>query len=217
MTPTGALAAFSIGNLAVEQLTSNLTSSAFSIVELSPYHTNSSPVNTIAIPTTGASALRQSSAGTTGRLALTQDRTLLAFAGAEDPVGVADETTISNRGVGTVDANGRYVLQASYIGLGGSTKNQARGASSLDDKTWYFADKGGVYTNNTGTTPLNTTNIRPVKCFGGVVYALSQNTPSVIVQDLVQWHVADQSAGPAGRWQCYGFLHDRLRKRRHYQ
>jgi hypothetical protein len=75
MTPVGARASFTIGNLAVEQLQSNLTSSAFAIIELSPYHTNSAPVTSNSVPTTGAGALRQTSAGTAGRVALTQDRT----------------------------------------------------------------------------------------------------------------------------------------------
>jgi len=176
MMPVGVRASFTIGNLAVEQLQSNLNSSAFSIVELSPYHTNSSPVNTIAIPTTGASALRQSSAGTAGRVALTQDRTLLAFTAAEDATGVADETTILPRGVGTVDANGKYTLQASYMGANG---NQARSATSLDDKTWFFGDKGGSYTNGL-STPLNTTNVGTFRSFGGTVYAVSTKAKAVV-------------------------------------
>lgn len=179
LAPMGTQAAFTIGNLAVEQLYTNGNSSTFEIVELNPFITNTVPVNTIQIPYVGASALRQTSAATAGRLALTQDRTLLAFSGAEDPTGVSDETTILPRGVGTVDANGNYVLQASYKGVSG---DQARGVTSQDDNTWYFADKDGVYTNNVQTTPLNITNIRPIKCFGGNIYALSENTPSVIVQ-----------------------------------
>ena len=55
----------------------------------------------------------------TGRVALTKDRTLLAFTAAQDGTGVADETTISLRGVGTIDstAGGDYTLQAES-GLG---------------------------------------------------------------------------------------------------
>ena len=176
VTPVGVRASFTIGNLAVESLTSNLNSSAFSIIELSPYHTNSTPVNVIAIPTNGASALRQTSAGTAGRVALTQDRTLLAFTAAEDATGVADETTILPRGVGTVDANGKYTLQASYTGVSG---NQARSATSLDDKTWYFGDKGGIYTNSL-SAPLNTTNVGTFRSFGGIVYAASTKAKAVV-------------------------------------
>jgi hypothetical protein len=178
MTPLGVKAAFTIGNLAVEQLQSNLTSSAFAIIELSPYQTNSSPVTSNSVPTTGASALRQTSAGTAGRLALTQDRTLIAFTGAIDGTGVADETTITNRGVGTFDANGKYTLQANYTNSTGSG-DQARSATSLDDKTWYFGDKQGIYTNGINT-PLNTTNVGTFRCFGGTVYAASTKAKAVV-------------------------------------
>jgi hypothetical protein len=178
MTPAGVKAAFTVGNLAVEQLQSNLTSSAFSIVELSPYHTNSSPVTSNSVPSTGASALRQTSAGTAGRLALTQDRTLIAFTGAIDGTGVADETSITNRGVGTFDANGRYTLQANYTNSTGSG-DQTRSVTSLDNKTWYFGDKAGIYTNGINT-PLNTTNVGSFRCFGGTVYAASTKAKAVV-------------------------------------
>ena len=176
ISPVRLRASFTIGNLVVEQLQSNLTSSAFSIVELSPYHTNTTPVTSNAVPSTGASALRQTSSGTAGKIALTQDRTLLAFAAAEDSTGVADETTVLPRGVGTMDANGKYTLQASYTGVSG---NQARSATSLDGKTWYFADKGGIYTNGL-SSPANTTNVLSVKCFGGAVYAASAKFGAVV-------------------------------------
>lgn len=182
LAPAGARAAFTIGDLAVEDLYTNGTSSTFEIVELNPYATNTAPVYSVQIPFTGASALRQSSSASSGRLALSQDRTLLAFTAAEDATGTSDETTVTNRGVGTLDANGDYVLQASYKGLGGSTKDQARSATSLDDITWYFGDKGGIYTNNTGTTPLNGTNVRPLKSFGGAIYALQDGSGSVVQQ-----------------------------------
>ena len=123
--------------------------------------------------------MRQANNGSTGRLALTGDRTLLAFTGAQDSVGVPDETTVNSRGVGTIDSSlsGNYTLQTTYTGLGGSTKNQTRSATSLDNKTWYIGDKGGVYTNNT-TSAVNTTNIRPVRCFDGKVIACAATSGS---------------------------------------
>jgi hypothetical protein len=101
---------------------------------------------------------------------------LLAFTAAEDATGVADETTILPRGVGTFDANGKYTLQASYTGVSG---NQARSASSLDDKTWFFGDKGGIYTNGL-STPLNTTNVGTFRSFGGTVYAASTKAKAAV-------------------------------------
>jgi hypothetical protein len=177
LAPAAVRGSFTIGNLAVEQLNTNGNSTTFKIVELNPYVTNAAPVNTIAIPFTGASALRQSSSASDGRLALTLDRTLLAFTGAADATGTSDETTILLRGVGTLDANGKYTLQTSYTGKSG---NQARSATSLDDLTWYMGDKGGIFTNGQGTA-ANTANVRPLKSFGGQIYALSANSPANVV------------------------------------
>jgi hypothetical protein len=90
----------------------------------------------------------------------------------------ADEATVDPRGVGTLDAYGNFVLQTSYVGLGDATGNQTRSATSLDDMTWYIGDKGGVYINNdTGNNPFiggTGSNVRSLKPFGGVIYALQQ-------------------------------------------
>jgi uncharacterized repeat protein (TIGR01451 family) len=165
---------FTQGNLTVEQLAVNASSSTFSIIELSPsVAAQASPVNTFLIPSTGSSALRQSSAGSTGRLATSSDGTLLAFTGFEDATGVADETSITQRGVGTLTASDVYSLPASYTSVTG-TGDQTRGATSLNNSVWYMADKSGIYLNG-AIAPANPTNIRPLKSFGGQVYALSAN------------------------------------------
>ena len=170
---------FTQGNLAVEQLTVNATSSTFSIIELNPTTAGqSSPVNSYLIPSTGASALRQSSAGSTGRLATSNDGTLLAFTGFEDGIGVTDETSITARGVGVLNANFSYSLAASYTSTTGSG-DQTRSATSLDNSTWYMGDKSGIYLNG-ATTPASTINVRPLKSFGGQVYALSANSSAVV-------------------------------------
>jgi hypothetical protein len=175
VTPTGTLAgAFTTGNLAVEQLYTNGTSSTFSIIEVDP--DAGSLIQTIDIPYTGPSALRQANNGSTGRLGLSNDKSLLAFSGAKDGTGVADETSILPRGVGTLDASGNYLLQASYTG---ANKNQARAVATVDNANWYFADKGGLYLKNT-TTPANSSNVRLVKCFGGTIYAVNAQTAGVI-------------------------------------
>jgi hypothetical protein len=172
---TGArAAAFTPGNLAIEQLYTNGTSSTFSIIEVDPE--SGSLVQNIDIPYTGASALRQANNGSTGRLGLSNDKSLVTFTGAEDPTGVADETTILPRGVGTLDANGNYLLQASYTGV---SKNQARSVATVDNVNWYFADKGGLYLKNT-STPAKAQNIRLDKSFGGVIYAVNAQNAGVI-------------------------------------
>jgi len=174
---------FTQGNVAVEQLAANATSSTFWIIELSPsLAAQASPVNSFAIPSTGASALRQSSAGSTGRLAASSDGTLLAFTGFEDANGVVDETSITLRGVGTLTASYGYSLPASYTSTTG-TGDQTRGATSLDNSTWYMGDKSGIYLNN-ATSPANPTNVRPLKSFSGQVYALSASSPALVVSTV---------------------------------
>jgi hypothetical protein len=112
----------------------------------------SSPVQSIAIPgtTTPAQALRiNGSGGTTGYLANTNDGTLLGFA-ADNAANSTDlaqtsAASILPRAVATLNASGTLTLPASYTG---TTGNQCRGATSLDDSAWYIADKGGIYTNS---------------------------------------------------------------------
>jgi hypothetical protein len=174
--------AFTQGNLAVEQLATNASSSTFSIVELnSSTASQSVPVNTYFIPATVTStALRQSSAGSTGRLSTSNDGTLLGFSGFVDPTGTSDETTIVPRSAASLTRSYGLAVQPSYTGV---SANQTRGAT-YNNGTWYISDKGGIYLSGS-TSPANSTNVRPVKSFGGTVYALTQNAatpPAVIVQ-----------------------------------
>lgn len=175
--------AFTTGNLAVEQEDLATKNSTFSILELSPTAANqSSPVNIFPISATGTNALRQASSGSTGRLADSDDGSLVCFSAAlcGDST-VADATTVDPRGAGTLNGLGAFTLQATYIGLGDATANQARSAVSVDNLTWFMGDKGGVYTN--GNTAANTyipysvsnpANVRSLKSFGGTVYVLQE-------------------------------------------
>ncbi len=183
--PAPAAAGFTPGNLAVEQEDVASANSTFSILELSPTISDQSvPVNTIPVPatSTGSNYLRQSSSGSTGDLSDSQDGTLLCFTAAlcGDST-VSDVTTINPRGAGTINVGGQFNLATTYVGLGGSTADQARSAATIDDVTYFMGDKGGVYTNgdnsNTAYIPYSTNNpanVRGLKAFGGVVYALQQ-------------------------------------------
>ena len=175
--------AFTPGDLAVEQEDLATKNSTFSILELSPAIGNqATPVNTFPISATGTNALRQSSSGSTGRLADSDDGTLVCFsAGLSGDSTVADVTTINPRGAGTLNEQGDFTLQATYSGFGGVTADQARSAVSVDDLTWYMGDKGGVYTNfnttNDAYIPFSTdnpANVRSLKSFGGTIFALQQ-------------------------------------------
>jgi hypothetical protein len=208
--------AFTRGNLAVFQEDVTSANSTFSILELSPSTPNQlAPVNTFPISATGTNALREASSATTGRLAPSNDGTLLCFAAFEDGSSLtSDETTITNRGVGTLNSSGNYVLQMSYTGI---SANQARSATTFDDTNYYAGDKGGVYINN-GTTPFiggSQQNVRSLKTFGGTLYALQQEGSTVptdlmlqILPDIngnVYYNGALALSGYDSYWPLYGF------------
>ncbi|MES1159196.1 MAG: lamin tail domain-containing protein, partial [Bacteroidota bacterium] len=163
-------AQFTPGNLAIfraESASANNTN--FSIIELNPTTANqTSPVTTIAINgTTGATALRTSgSASSTGYLANSNDGALLCFTGHATTTATGNINTVIARGVGTLDANGNFVLAATYTGTSG---NQTRCATTLDNSHWFVGDQGGGYTNN-ATNASPTGNFRGIKAFGGAAY-----------------------------------------------
>ena len=176
--------AFTAGNLAVEQADQATANSTFSILEInSNTPSQTSPVNVFVVPATGSNALRQSSSGSCGKLALSDDRSLVCFsAGLCGDSTVSDETTENWRGAATFNSAGAYTFQTTYESYGGSTADQARSAVTVDDSTFFMGDKGGVYINNNTTNnayiPYNTTtyaNVRSLKSFGGTVYALQQS------------------------------------------
>ena len=181
--------AFTLGNLAVETI-GNSAATPMSILELSPSAANQTPVNTYPVPSTGSSALRQSNAGTTGRIGTTNDGTLLAFTGFQDSTGilsgatVTDETAIGLRGVATLDKNYNYTLQATYNVTTTALGDQIRSATSLDNTNWIMDDKFGMYKNNSTTaanaTYGNGTNCLAVKSFGGIIYVLSAKTTAAL-------------------------------------
>ena len=181
--------AFTMGNLAVESI-NNSTATPITILELSPSTANQSPVNTYPVPSTGSSALRQSNAGTTGRIGVTNDGTLLAFTGFQDSTGilsgatVTDETAIALRGVATLDKNYNYTLQATYNVTTTALGDQIRSATSLDNTNWIMDDKFGMYKNNSTTaanaTYGNGTNCLVVKSFGGTIYVLSAKATAAL-------------------------------------
>ncbi|MGB8354598.1 MAG: IPTL-CTERM sorting domain-containing protein [Chthoniobacteraceae bacterium] len=180
------VSSFTAGDLAVEALPTSSTSSTINIIELNATAAGqSAPVNTFYIPSSGTLALRQSDAGSTGRLALSNDSTLLIFTGFEDATGVLDETSITQRAAASLDGNYDYPTPSgpsspfpgSYTDSAGGG-DQTRGATTLDNVTYYMSDKNGIWLS--GTTPANTLNVRPIKSFGGTVYAMSDNSTPMV-------------------------------------
>jgi len=170
---------FTEGNLVVFQtassaVTSN-TSGAF--LEISSITANQvSAVNTFNIAKT---TLRFSgSATSTGYLANSNDGTLVFVTGGynsnDDAVNV---NTITSRGVGSLDNAFNFNIATSYTGTSGQ---QTRCATSLDNSTFFIGDQSGLFTNTT-TSASPSGNIRSVKAFGGVVYAFASSTSSVPV------------------------------------
>src|SRR6478736_4321747 len=164
---------FTTGSLAVLRADASANNTTASIVEIDPNAASQSPSNVIAIPGAGATALRFSgSATSTGYLSHTDDRTLLTFNGANNTNTSSNVNTLNPRGVGTLDSAGNYTIQTTYTGTSGQ---QTRSASSLDDVNWFIGDQGGFYSNGT-TTASPSGNFRGVKAFGGTVYVSTSST-----------------------------------------
>ena len=173
------LSAFAAGDLALLVSAASASNTTGSVVEINTTSSNQAAIQTIGIAGTGTDAYRMSgSATSTGYVALSNDRTLLTFTGANSTDTTSNVNTLNPRGVYTVNNSGAVVKQATYTGTSG---NQTRGATSLDGSSWFVGDQGGFYTNN-ATSASPTGNIRSVKSFGGVVYGF----------------VASASAAPVG-------------------
>jgi hypothetical protein len=174
------VAPFTQGNLAVFQIDTVSNNTTFSIIEMNPSLINqTTPANVVPITATGTNALRQSSAGSTGRLALSDDDTLLCFNAFQDGSAItADETFILNRAAGALNYTNQLTEPANYVStsLGGS---EARAAVTVDDINWVIDDKGGLLYGNgviSVQNNLNALNNVSVKSFGTHPYVQTQKT-----------------------------------------
>ncbi|HVX13283.1 MAG TPA: hypothetical protein VHC22_19015 [Pirellulales bacterium] len=173
---------FTAGNIAVLDLAAASNNTTGSILELSPSTANqANSVQTIGISASGANAMRFSDSGTSGFLSDSNDRTLLTFAAYNttdstdsDLATVTALDPASDRAVGTLDTDSDFTLQTTYTG---TSTNQARSATSLNDSNFFITDKGGLYTNGATSASL-TTNILDARSFGGTVYVSSTKTPA---------------------------------------
>jgi hypothetical protein len=171
---------FTPGNLAVFQVDAEANNTTFSIIEVNPSTAGqTAPVNIVPISATGTNALRNSSAGSTGRLALNDDGTLVSFgAFADGSAATPDETLNLNRVAAVLNYTNVLTILGTYtsISLGGS---EARAACVLDDdSTWIAVDKGGLYQGNSGANlnnpNLNNFNNVVIKTFGGAPWVETQ-------------------------------------------
>ena len=173
---------FTPGNLAVLSPDNGAAAdTTFSVLEISASALGqSSPVQTITINGTVANGteLRMGTSGTSGGLSLSSDGTLLCFPGYNTNTTLNTSTLI--RGVGTLNNIGAFAMPATYTGISG---NQTRSATTVDNQHFFWADKGGVYTNN-ATSPSDAQNVLRIKSFGGTVYVINQQGFASVVSSV---------------------------------
>ena len=164
-------AQYAYGNIVALLAASNsANNTTASVIEVNPSTANqSSTVNTTAVASTLTNFKVSGSATSTMYLSHTADLSLISFTGVTS-TSSANVNTLGVSGGATVVtvSNNRTVTSATtYSNASG---NQVRGATSLDNSTWWIGDQGGFYTNN-ATSASPSGNVRAVKPFGGVVYA----------------------------------------------
>ena len=190
---------FTTGNIAVLSADSaSANNTTFSIVELNPTTAGQSPVQTFHIDGTvndgpGGTAgdvLRTSGSATSApKLNDSSDGAYLVFAGFNTNNSVGSVNTNLQRGVGTLNASGTYTLQTTYNGTSG---NPVRGATTVDDNTWFINEgTSGIYSNTTAnvSSPSSATltlsgTYASLKTFGGITYALNKSASVPVVETL---------------------------------
>jgi hypothetical protein len=159
---------FTPGNLAVIQIDTVSNNTTLSVIEVKPSAAGqTNPVNIVPISATGTNALRLSSAGSCGKLALSDDGTFLVFDAFQDGSSATpDETFNLNRAVGTLNYTNGFASPVSYVSTsyGGS---QARAACSPDNTDFLICDKGGLYVGNSLVYQQNNLATRS---FGGAAW-----------------------------------------------
>ncbi len=174
---------FTPGNLAIVVAAASASNTTASILEINPSISNTTPVNSLNISGTGANAIRVSgSATSTCYLANSNDGSLLEFTGVNNTNSTSNANTLNPRVVAAISPSYAVSIAASYTGTSG---NQTRGATSLDNSNWFIADQGGLYTNNS-TAAITVANLRAAKSFGGTVYVgiQSSTTTSICVNTV---------------------------------
>ena len=175
-----AQAQFSPGDLVVlrDGTGSGALSSAGTAIFLDQYTTTPSGyVNSLAIPSSGSSALVNSgSAASEGGLNLSGDGQYLVFAGYNAAAGTASiaGTTAAAvpRGVATVDASGNYILAATTSSFF-SGNNVRSGATDGSGNFWAVGANSGAVYMGTGTPgPVSSTvaNNRIIQDIAGNLY-----------------------------------------------
>lgn len=171
------LAVFQAGEGGTTSLTSN---TSINILELNKSF-QTSPVQTISIPTLWASG----TATSTGYMSLSENRQSVQFNGITDRgTGPAfpNANTRLARGVGSVDGNGNFSIIANYSGTSGQ---QTRAAALFTNGNINIADQAGLYAP-AGSAAALAGNFRNTRIFGGVAYvAQASSTVTTIAINAI--------------------------------
>ena len=162
--PSVQAANFGSGNLVVALAGSSSTNTTASIVEVNTTSAGQTAIQTVALAT---NLYRVSgSATSTMYLASSTDGSLVAITVGKGSDTVANVNTFTARGVVTLDNAATVANPASYTG---TTGNQTRCATTLNNSNWFIADQVGLYTGG-ATSASPTGNFRGAKSFGNTVY-----------------------------------------------
>jgi uncharacterized repeat protein (TIGR02543 family) len=172
---------FANDNLAIVVAAASANNTTASVIEINKTDVNQTPIQTILIPGTGVNAIRVSGSATSTLYATNSaDGSLFCFTGHYSDATGVNANTILPRAVVTINNAGGVNIGATYTGTSG---NQTRCATTLDNTNFYIADQGGQFTND-ATTASPTGNLRGMKTFGGVVY-VSRASSTAGVNEVV--------------------------------
>lgn len=165
---------FTAGNLLVIRANGTGSNTTASVLELLPNIAGqTTPIQTVDIPGSGSGAIRVSGSATSSLYASqSNDGTLFTLTGHNNTNTGSNANTLNPRAVVTIDNTGAVNIAATYTGTSG---NQTRSATSLDNSNWAIADNAGLYTNSaTSFNPAG--NYRKIRAFGGKFYVGRQTT-----------------------------------------
>ena len=170
---------FGSNNLAVLVAAASANNTTVSVIELDKTTANQTPIQTIAIGSTGTDAIRVSGSATSTLYATnSNDGSLLLFTGHYSETTGVNANTLLTRAVIGINAAGVPSIKTTYTGTSG---NQTRSATTIDNTNFYIADQGGQFTNS-ATSASPTGNFRAAKSFGGVVYLAQASTTAANTQ-----------------------------------
>ncbi len=185
--PQASAATFTAGNVVVTQYgdgvaTLGAPAAAISVLEYLPSTASQvSPVQTIAIPSTGATKLTGvGSSGSEGFINRSTNSSSIIFSGYDADAGAgalaATSATLTNRLIGKLDVAGNFTRTAGGSGTAFSGSNIRSGAS--DGTAYWMAGtasssaNGGIWYSASGGTPTQITNgnLRVVRVFNNNLY-----------------------------------------------